>query len=256
MSRRPRTGGRRRPWDGVLSLPIFSCGRRGIFVNSADIKLPSILLITWTFLFLVHPCGEEDDEVAGFTNDVSDMECFLSLLFHVTQIVLIMEHIYLVILSELLHKSEFFPLPSAAARLHTSAHHRYIFRGTIFGHWRLPHPGCPRNGGRLFCQREQSAATVPINAKILRISSWLQLWLQRQHPAPATIGPRKILLVKHWHDFAICALHTYREENYGRLLAWWNSVLLFLACLTRLCLGFSLIHYIPTIILFPTLPQN
>ena len=113
--------------------------------------------------------------MAGFTNDVSDKDCFLSLLFHVTQIVLIMEHIYLVILSELLHKSEFFPLPLAAARLHTSAHHRHIFRGTTLGHRRLPHPGCPRNDGGLFRQREQPAATVPINAKILRISRWLQL---------------------------------------------------------------------------------
>ena len=128
-----------------------------------------------------------------------------------------------VILSELLHISEFFPLPSAAARLHTSAHHRDIFRGTILGHRRLPHPGCPRNDGGLFCQREQSAATVPINAKILRISRWLQLWLQRQHPAPATIGPRKILLLKQWHDCHIC--NTYREGNYGRVVVWWNFVL-------------------------------
>ena len=82
---------------------------------------------------------------------------------------------YSVILSELLHISEFFPLPLAAACLHTSAHHRDIFRGTFFGHWRLPHPGSHRHGRSLLRQREQPAATVPVNAKILRISRWLQL---------------------------------------------------------------------------------
>ena len=49
--------------------------------------------------------------------------------------------------------------------------------------------------------------------------------------------------------------HTYREENYGRLLVWRISYLLWLGCSARLCLGFSSSHYIPIIILFPTLPQ-
>ena len=58
----------------------FSCGRRGFFVNSIEGELPCILLITQTFLSLVHPCGEEDDEeVAGFTNEVGDIECLLLL---------------------------------------------------------------------------------------------------------------------------------------------------------------------------------
>ena len=51
--------------------------RGAFFVNCRERELPCILLITQTFLSLVHPCGEEDDdEVAGFTNEVGDIECF------------------------------------------------------------------------------------------------------------------------------------------------------------------------------------
>ena len=90
--------------------------------------------------------------------------------------------------------------PSAAAHLHTSAHHRPIFRGTTFGHWSRPHPGIHRHGGGLLLQQQQSAAAVPVPVtsgqsptKILHVS--LRLQRQRRAP-PAAISSRKILGIK------------------------------------------------------------